>query len=117
MGCYVDPVEVGHGHLIHCRHDFIGRDARGERQAVQKRTKFTLVWNDDDVFSVMRESLAPKGPRANFIDLPVPVSALFPANGVETDGRHIGVSQRMPYSSDEGAVLSKFSVDLAHAEP
>ena len=114
---YVDPVELGYGHLIHFEHDFIGRDALKARLADQRRTKVTLVWNNDDVFSAIRESLVPDGPRAKYIDLPVPVYASFPADSVEVDGRHIGVSQRMSFSSNARAVLSQAIVDVERAKP
>ena len=100
--------------MIHCRRDFIARDALRERHAVQGRTKVTLIWNNDDVFAVMRESLVLRKPRAEFIDLPVPVYASFPADSVEVDDRHSGNSQRMSYSS-MWAVLSQVIVDLGRA--
>ena len=65
----------------------------------------------------IRNPLVPEGPRAEYIDLPVPVYASFPADSVEIDGRHIGVSQRISFSSDAGVIVSQAIVDIEHAKP
>ena len=72
-----------------------------------------LAWQWIDI----RNSLVPEGPRAEHIDLPVPVCAAFPADSVEIDGRHIGVSQRMSFLSNAGVILSQAIVDIEHAKP
>jgi len=114
---YVDPVEVGYGHLIHYEHDFIGREALRKRHDNQRRTKVTLVWNNDDVFNTIRESLIPSAARPKFIALPVPMYASFPADSVMMNGKQIGISQWMSFSSNAGSVLSQALVDVDHAEP
>ncbi len=114
---YVDPVELGYGSLIHYEHEFIGRDALRERHNNQKRTKVTLVWNNDDVFATMRNALIPQGPRAKYISLPIPVYASFPVDSVEKNGCHIGISQRMSFSSNAGAILSTALVETEFSEP
>lgn len=95
---YVDPIELGYGNLIHYGHEFVGRDALRELHDNQRRTKVTLVWNNEDVFTAIRE-------------------ALVPAGSVEKEGKHIGISQRMSFSSNAGAILSQAIVDMEHAQP
>lgn len=51
------------------------------------------------------------------VDFPMTVYASFPADSVEIEGRHIGVSQRMTYSTNAGAVLSKAIDDQYHPNP
>ena len=114
---YFDPVEVGYGNLIHYEHEFIGRDALRERHDNQRRTKVTLVWNNDDVFAAIRDALVPEGPRAKYIALPIPVYASFPIDSVEMNGKNIGISFRMSFSSNAGAILSQALVEMEHAEP
>lgn len=113
---YIDPVEVGYGNLIDFEHEFIGRDALMERKKYQKRTKVTLVWNNDDVFAAIRDSLIPGHRCPKYIDLPVPVYASFPADSVELNCEHIGISHRMSFSSNAGAILSQAIIDLEHSE-
>lgn len=113
---YVDPIEVGYGNLIHFQHEFIGREALMERKKNQQRAKVTLVWNNDDVLAAIRDSLIPNRQRAKYIDMPVPVYSSFPADSVEINGRHIGISQRMSFSSNAGAILSQAIVELEHVE-
>ncbi len=114
---YVDPIEVGYGNLIHYEHEFVGREALRELHDNQRRTKVTLVWNNEDVFTAIREALVPIGQRAKFIDLPVPVYASFPVDSVEIEGKHIGISQRMSFSSNAGAILSQAIVDMEYTQP
>lgn len=113
----VQPGELGYGRLVHFDHDFLGRDALLARKDAPQRTKVTLEWNNDDVFAVLRQSLqVGGGPRAKFIALPVPMYATFQYDAVQVDGRTIGVSQWMSYSSNAGALLSSALLDAGEAQ-
>lgn len=46
---YVSPYELGYGKMIAFNHDFIGRAALEKAKDNIKRTKVTLICNDDDV--------------------------------------------------------------------
>lgn len=109
---YVEPYEVGYGRLVSFDHDFIGRDALIERKKNQRRRKMTLVWNNDDVFRVMKNALSIDGPRSKFISLPVPMYSSFQADQVLVDGKPAGVSNWMSYSSNAGAILSTALMDI-----
>ena len=114
---YVDPVEIGYENLIHYDHDFIGRDELRNRHDNQTRTKVTLVWDNDDVFAILRDSLQPNSNRPKYIDLPIPVYASFQADAVEAGGQCVGISQRISFSSNAGAILSQALVNLDRAKP
>ncbi|MCW1931408.1 aminomethyl transferase family protein [Pararhodobacter zhoushanensis] len=112
---YVEPYEVGYGSLVNFDHDFIGRAALEELKLNQKRRKMTLIWNNDDVFRVLKNSLRTDGPRTKFISLPVPMYSSFQADQVLSGGKPVGVSNWMSYSSNAGAVLSTALMDIEHA--
>lgn len=111
----VEPYELGYGRLVHYEHEFVGRDALLARREGPHRTKVTLEWNNEDVFDVLRRSLRTDGPRTKFIALPVPMYATFEYDAVQLDGRTIGASQWMSYSSNAGAILSTALLDPAEA--
>ncbi len=113
---YVEPYEVGYGNLVSFEHDFIGRAALEAGKKNQKRRKMTLIWNNDDVFRTIRDSLRNDGPRSKFIALPVPMYSSFQADQVLVGGRPAGVSNWMSFSANAGAILSTALMDLEHAE-
>lgn len=112
----VEPYELGYGRLVHFEHEFVGRDALLERKEGPHRAKVTLEWNNEDVFNVLRRSLGTDRPRTKFIALPVPMYATFEYDAVLVDGRTIGTSQWMSYSSNAGAILSTALLDPAEAQ-
>lgn len=114
---YVDPFEVGYANLVNFDHDFVGREALRARKEAQKRRKVTLVWDNKDVFDILRQSLTIDGPRAKFISLPVPMYSSFQVDAVLLNGKPIGISNWMSYSSNAGAILSTALIDIEHAEP
>jgi hypothetical protein len=76
----------------------------------------TMIWNNDDVFRVLQNSLRNDGPRNKFISLPVPMYSSFQADQVLSGGKPAGVSNWMSYSSNAGAILSTALMDLEHCE-
>ncbi|MBW8639891.1 aminomethyl transferase family protein [Hoeflea sp. WL0058] len=114
---YVDPFEVGYGNFVNLDHDFIGRDALARMKENQQRKKVTLVWDNGDVFDILRQSLTIDGPRSKFISLPVPMYSSFQADAVMRNGQGIGISNWMSYSSNAGSMLSTALIDMEHAEP
>jgi glycine cleavage system aminomethyltransferase T len=114
---YVDPVEVGYGRLIDWNHDFLGRSALRELAANQRRTKVTLVWNDDDVAATVRSSLFDPDHPGRYLALPTPMYATFESDAVLRAGAPAGVSQWSSYSANAGHVISLALVNVEHAEP
>jgi vanillate/3-O-methylgallate O-demethylase len=114
---YMDPVEVGYGQFIDFSKDFIGRDALAEKIKAPKRKKVTLVWNEDDVAHVMRESLFPKKAAAKFMNLPLAVYSTFQYDEVLRNGRRAGISQYVGYSANAKSMLSLSIVDIDCSEP
>ena len=115
---YVDPIELGYGGLVDWDRDFVGRDGLEKKRDECRRVKRTLRWNEDDVASIMRDSLFPHGdlpPR--FIAVPSPMYATFEADAVMVDGELAGISQWSAYSANAESFLSLALLDLDHAEP
>ncbi|MQA34382.1 aminomethyltransferase family protein [Modestobacter roseus] len=114
---YVDPIEAGYERLVDWDRDFLGRGALVERAENQRRTKVTLVWNDEDVAAAINSALFdPKLP-AQFIALPSPMYSTWAADAVQSGGETIGFSQYMSFSANAGHVLSHGIISQELAEP
>lgn len=107
----VEPNELGYAKMVHFGHDFIGRDALLAKKDIQPRTKVTLEWNNEDVFSVLRRSVGLERPRTKFISLPIPMYATYEYDAVLADGKPVGISQWSSFSSNAGHVLSTALLD------
>ena len=114
---YVDPIEVGYGGLIDWNRDFVGRDALKDRAANQRRTKVTLVWNDDDVAATIKASLFDHEKPGRFMALPTPMYATFESDAVLSNGKLAGVSQWSAYSANAKRFISLALVNLEDATP
>jgi vanillate/3-O-methylgallate O-demethylase len=112
---YMDPVEVGYGALIDGSRDFIGAKALKERQRHQRRKKVTLVWNHQDLMSVIHDSLY-ADPPARFINFPLATYSTFHIDDVQNHGRHVGIAQFSGFSANAREFVSLSVVDLEHAE-
>lgn len=115
---YVDPIELGYGNIVDWDRDFLGRDGLEQKRANQRRVKRSLRWNDDDVASIIRDSLFPGGglpPR--YIAVPSPMYATFESDAVMAGGKLAGISQWSAYSANAESFLSLALMDLDHAEP
>jgi vanillate/3-O-methylgallate O-demethylase len=114
---YVDPIEAGYSGLVDWDRDFLGREALRERADNRKRTKVTLVWNDDDVASTIESALFDQAHPAQFIALPSPMYATWAADAVQSGGQTIGFSQYMSFSANAGHILSHGILDTELAIP
>jgi vanillate/3-O-methylgallate O-demethylase len=114
---YMDPVEIGYGQFIDFSKDFIGKEALAQKVKNPKRKKVTLVWNEDDVVQVMRDSIYPGKSPAKFMNLPLAVYSTFQYDAVVKDGKHAGISQYVGYSANATSMLSLSIVDLEFSEP
>ena len=114
---YFTPWDAGYGHILKFDHDFIGKEALEEKaKAEAPRTKVTLALNDDDVLKTI-SGMYGKGDHAKFMDWPSAVYSMHPFDEVKADGKIVGVSTWIGYSSNEGKWLTLAVLDQDHAGP
>jgi glycine cleavage system aminomethyltransferase T len=114
-GYYLTPWDIGYGHIVKFDHDFVGRAALERMAGETHRTKVTLALDNEDVLRVMSSMFA-KGSRAKSFEFPSAVYSMHPFDEVRCDGKTIGVSTWIGYSSNEGRMLSLAMIDPAHVE-
>lgn len=117
---YLTPYDVNYGHIVKFDHEYIGRAALEAMKDRPHRKKVTLVWNADDVLSVMQASF--EGGEAQ--DKPLPITLPLAAAArmhydrvTDRDGNTIGLATYPGYTANERAMMSLASVDAAFAEP
>jgi glycine cleavage system aminomethyltransferase T len=113
---YLTPWDLGYGLFVKFDHDFIGREALEKRADQPHRKKVTLALNSDDVTAAISSQLQ-KGERAKFIEFPSAVYSMHPYDKVMADGKTVGVSTWIGYSSNERKMLTLAILDAEHAEP
>jgi len=110
---YVSPYDLGYGAFVKFDHDFIGREALEKIAARQHRVKVTLELDDGDVQKLLTSQYGKGGDRAKFVEFPSAVYSMYPQDKVlSKDGKQVGVSTWMGYSSNERKQLT-----LAYLEP
>jgi syringate O-demethylase len=114
-GYYLTPWDIGYGHIVKFDHDFVGREALERMAGETHKTKVTLALDNEDVLRVMSSMFA-KGSRAKYFEFPSAVYSMHPFDEVKVDGKVIGVSTWIGYSSNEGRMLSLAMIDPAHVE-
>src|SRR5678815_5639295 len=115
-GYYLTPWDIGYGHIVKFDHDFLGREALERMANETHKTKVTLALDNEDVMRVMSSVLS-KGDRAKYFEFPSAVYAMHPFDTVKCDGKEIGVSTWIGYSSNEGKMLSLAMINTEHSEP
>lgn len=113
---YLTPYDLGYGGSVKFDHDFVGREALEKISKNPKRTKVTLALNRDDVMQAIG-TIFDKGERAKFFEFPSAVYSTWPYDAVKKDGKTIGVSTWVGYSSNEGKMLTLAILDNEHAQP
>jgi glycine cleavage system aminomethyltransferase T len=113
---YFSPWDMGYGSFIDFNHDFIGREALQKMTDQPHRKKVTLVLDNTDILRVVGSQLEP-GERAKFMEFPSAVYSMHPFDKVVADGKTIGVSTWVGYSSNERKMLTLAVLDPAYAEP
>ncbi len=115
---YLDPWELGYGHLIKFDHDFIGRAALERKAQERHRVKVTLVWDSEDVAALVRSYLARGDLPGKYMDWPLSTYATWQYDAVLDDRRRvIGISTYVGLSWNERAVVSLAVVEPDYAEP
>ena len=109
---YLNPYELGYGHMVKFDHDFIGRDALEQIDPESQRKKVTLAWEPDDVSKIYDALFEPDAAGYQFFDLPVANygSSNFDSV-VDADGNLLGYSMFSGYSANEKRALSLATVD------
>lgn len=115
-GYYLTPWDLGYGLFVKFDHDFIGREALEKMAGQPHRKKVTLALDTEDVLRVISSALQ-KGDRAKYMEFPSAVYAMHPFDAVLSEGKIVGLSTWIGYSSNEGKMLTLAMVDEAHATP
>jgi syringate O-demethylase len=102
--------------MVKFDHDFVGREALEEISKNPRRTKVTLALDSADVMKAMG-TIFDKGERAKFFEFPSAVYSTWPYDRVSKNGKTIGVSTWIGYSSNEGKMLTLAMLDNEHAQP
>lgn len=115
---YMDPFEVGQGHLVNFDHDFIGREALETKKENQNRTKVTFVWDEEDVIDVYT-SLFQEGDSFKYIDLPDTARqwSLTHYDKILKDEETVGISKYPGYLYYEREMLSLGVIDREYSDP
>ncbi len=113
---YFTPWDMGYGSFIDFEHDFIGREALQQLAKAPHRKKVTLALENADVLQVIGSQLQ-KGERGKFMEFPSAVYSMHPFDRVVADGRTVGVSTWVGYSSNEGRMLTLAVLEPEFAEP
>ena len=114
---YVDPIELGYGHLIDPNRDFVGSEALKEKKANQRRKKVTLVWNEEDTTRILADSMFGRDGGAQFLAMPSPMYATFQEDAVMKNGKNVGFGTWPTFSSLTNDMISLGIVNIEDAQP
>ena len=113
---YLTPWDLGYGAFIKFDHEFIGREALEKMANNKHRKKVTLALENEDVAKVIMSQLE-RGERGKFIEFPSAVYSMHPFDNVTCNGKTVGVSTWVGYSSNERKMLTLAILDEEYAEP
>jgi vanillate/3-O-methylgallate O-demethylase len=112
---YFTPFDLGLGKSVKFDHDFHGREALEKIAAAPTRRKVTLLWNADDVASVVKSQVEPGTP-AKFLDFPKARYGFYQMDRVELEGRQVGISTDAGYIAYDQLYMSLATIDNEVAE-
>jgi syringate O-demethylase len=113
---YLTPWDLGYGGFVKFDHDFIGRKGLEKMAGQPHRRKVTLALDNEDVTRVI-SSMFQKGKRAKYLDFPSAVYCMHQFDTVLADGKPVGISTWIAYSSNEGRMLTLAMLDEQQAKP
>jgi vanillate/3-O-methylgallate O-demethylase len=113
---YLTPWDLGFGRFVTLDHDFIGRDALAAYANRPHRQKVSLSWDSDDILRVF-ESLLGEGDRAKYMEMPAACYTTFAYDAVMKDGKSVGISTYVVYTSNGREWISTAIVDEEIARP
>ncbi|MBC2666987.1 aminomethyl transferase family protein [Novosphingobium flavum] len=96
---YILPWDAGYK-FADFNHDFVGRDALLALKDEPHLKKVSLVWDNDDVVDIFRSQFNDGDQRYKFMEAPAAYYATFPFDQVTKDGRSVGFSTYVVYSSN-----------------
>ena len=102
---YLTPWDLGYGVVVKFDHDFIGREALEKKAAEPKRQKVTLELNIEDVERVLMSAFQKEG-RFKYMEFPSAVYSMHPYDQVLQNGKPVGLSTWVGYSSNDGRMLT-----------
>ena len=109
---YLNPFELGYGHMVKFDHDFHGREALEQVDPDAQRKKVTLAWNSEDVTELFASVFAPDGEDYMPFDIP---NANYGSSNFDSvlddDDKVVGLSMFTGYSANEKRALSLATVD------
>jgi syringate O-demethylase len=111
---YLTPYDLGYGPTVKFDHDFVGREALEKISQNPRRTKVTLALKTEDVMKAIG-TMFQKSDRAKYIDFPSAVYSTLPYDKVMKNGKTIGISTWIGYSSNEGKMLTLAILNNEHA--
>ena len=112
---YLTPYDLGYGPMVKFDHDFVGREALENISKNPRRTKVTLALDSGDVMRAMG-TMFENGNRAKYFEFPSAVYSTWPYDKVTKNGKSIGISTWVGYSSNEGKMLTLAILDNEHAQ-
>jgi glycine cleavage system aminomethyltransferase T len=112
---YMTPYDLGLGRSVRFDHEFHGRAALERHAEAQRRRKVTLLWNADDVASVVRSQLEPGTP-AKFLDFPKARYGLYQMDEVQHEGATVGISTDAGYIAFDQLYMSLATIDIDIAD-
>ena len=112
---YATPYDLGLGRSVRFDHDFHGRAALEAHAANQRRRKVTLIWNAEDVASIVRSQVEPGIP-AKFLDFPKARYGLYQMDEVLRGDDRVGISTDAGYVAYDQLYLSLATLDLEVAD-
>jgi glycine cleavage system aminomethyltransferase T len=115
-GYCLTPWDIGYGIMLKFDHEFIGKEALEKKAAGPHREKVTLALDDEDFLRVTSSYFAAEG-RAKYFEFPSAVYSMHPYDAVLVDGKQVGVSTWVGYSSNEGKMLTLAIVEPEFAKP
>jgi glycine cleavage system aminomethyltransferase T len=113
---YLNPYELGYGHIVNFDHKFIGCEALKAASSRNHRKKVTLKWHKEDVMKVF-SSLYNEGDRYKFLDMPASHYATLPYDLVTKGGGSIGISHYPVYTANVRSWISLAILESSCAEP
>lgn len=111
---YVTPYDIGLGRSVSFDHEFLGKEALQRHSENQRRTKVTLVWNNEDVTKALGSILG-EGVPAKYIELPKSRYALYQTDRILKEGKTVGMSLDVGYLANEQVFLSLATIEIEHA--
>lgn len=113
---YLTPYDLGYGRVVNFDHDFIGKEALQRIKEQPSKRKVWLVWNDDDVAALYKQSFLRGPDRAKFLSAPLATYSITHYDQVlDARGELVGFSNWTGYTVNHGCWVSLGTIDVENA--